>query len=90
MIGPIKRYTSYSKLNDDSAGYLVLHADHLASHQYDEAKERAAFEAEFKARSPLTSLHRDTYGRYIVESVQSEWAGWLRCAKSRAKAAGCE
>jgi hypothetical protein len=79
-------------LSNATVGSVVLHADHLAAmaaaSAFDEDKERALFEAGLKDRGPLTSLHRNTHWRYIVESVQSEWQGWLACAKARAKAGG--
>ena len=65
---------------------VVLHADHLASHAYDEAKERALFEAENSA----FRLSRKGLGAYEVDFVEGMWFGWIACAKSRAKAAGGE
>lgn len=94
MSAQIKRYTSYSKLNDDGDGYIVLHTDHLAAiaaaSAYDEEKERALFEGEF----PYVS-HSGSYDswvsrwKYTHGAVDSLWVGWLACAKARAKAAGC-
>jgi hypothetical protein len=70
----------------------VLYADHLASHAYDEAKERALFEAYVSSLQPMVP---DKYfvhfvcGEYAREDVQEPWLVWVACAKSRAKAAGC-
>jgi hypothetical protein len=64
---------------------VVLHADHLASHEFDEDKERELFEAEFK-RHKLD--RQDDYGFYVELYVETLWQGWLRCAKSRAKRFG--
>lgn len=64
---------------------VVLHTDHIASHAYDEAVERKAFEAEVQYRQ---YLERYKDGSYKTEWVETRWQGWLACAKSRAKRAG--
>lgn len=68
-----------------SARPYVLHADHLASHKFDVDKERALFESAL----PWNRLERSRDGQYARHWIESEWQGWIRCAKSRAKAAGC-
>jgi hypothetical protein len=84
MTTPIKRYglmrgSHGGRMSDDrdtlsiDTKPYVLHADHLASHAYDEAKERAAA---FVACP--TGYDWGTF-----------WLGWKYSAKSRAKAAGC-
>jgi len=95
MSTPIKRYHVDDPMDNDyeliesSGGDIVLHTDHLASHAYDEAKERALFEAEFNTLELQGGLNSWT-GRWEYDHphVNSLWQGWLRCAKSRAKAAG--
>jgi hypothetical protein len=80
-------------------GSFVLHADHLASHAYDEEKERALFEAELVAAG--VACTRRTFGDeaedqglmdgdYYGMEARDGWRYWKACAKSRAKAAGCE
>ena len=69
---------------------VVLHADHLASHAYDEAVERKAFEAAMLDEGFRTTLEPDLDGVYMSPTAHAMWCGWLRCAKSRAKRAGGE
>jgi len=80
-------------------GECVLHADHLASHAYDDEKERALFEASTRKKWPGAPLEyrRDAlpkddprYGEYCDPVLEGAWIGWSDCAKSRAKAARCE
>jgi hypothetical protein len=80
------KYGEY-RIMELTDGDYVLHADHLASHQYDEAKERALFEAEVDLRQ---FLGKNKDGSYATEWVREGWHWWQICAKSRAKAAGCE
>lgn len=81
----IKRYLpTCDCMGQSSLGDYVLHTDHLASHAFDEAVERAAFEAEHSA----FRLVRDSCGIYEIGFVEGAWFGWLACAKSRAKRAG--
>lgn len=68
---------------DPTDRLYVLHADHLASHAFDEEKERALFEAEHSA----FRLARNGFGVYEVDFVSGLWFGWSACAKARAKAA---
>lgn len=72
---------------DDFTGeQCVLLSDHIASHAYDEAKERELFEAAFKdahGYSPL--LNWD--GSYEHGHSRGSWDGWIMCAKSRALSA---
>jgi hypothetical protein len=76
----------------DDGGDYVLHSDHLASHAFDEAKERELFEAyivsirPFLGAPPLDS-HDGVYPQFWLER---SWKSWSACAKSCAKAAGCE
>jgi hypothetical protein len=69
-----------------------LNSDHLASHQYDETKERALFEAAMMAIGMRLDWHVDDEGDavYLDDFLQGAFIGWIKCAKSRAKAAGCE
>jgi hypothetical protein len=67
---------------------VVLHTDHLASHAYDEAVERAAFEAVMLEEGFRATLEPDLDGVYMSKTVHAMWCGWIRCAKSRAKRAG--
>lgn len=72
----------------DDAGSVVLHSDHLASHAYDEAVERAAFEAAMLEEGFRATLEPDLDGVYMSPATHAMWCGWLRCAKSRAKRFG--
>ena len=74
---------------EESDGDYVLHTDHLASHAFDEAAERAEFEADFNVLELQGGLNSWT-GRweYGHPHVNSLWQGWLRCTKSRAKRFG--
>lgn len=92
-------YQPRAVMEPESLGDYVLHADHLASHAYDEAKERALFEAVTRKEWPGAPLEykRDAlpkddprYGEYCDPVLEGAWSGWSACAKSRAKAAGCE
>jgi hypothetical protein len=96
MSAPIKRYEiaqSYHSAQQSmevvAYGDYVLHADHLASHAFDEAKERELFEADMGSRGYDVSREPGLREVYAVPQVQVLWLGWARCAKSRAKAAGC-
>jgi hypothetical protein len=93
MSAPIKRFSlcaddeaeadlgkGFMCENDDGGDY-VLHADHLASHAYDEEKERVLFEAH--QDSIGASKHRAKAGNYFEQSAQAAWLGWLACAKHR-------
>lgn len=71
---------------ESSAGPFVLHEDHLASHAFDEAVERALFEAAFYVVDLAGS--RDSWSgrwKYDYGHVDDLWFGWLACAKARAK-----
>lgn len=63
----------------------VLHADHIASHRYNEKKELAAFDVwfmrEFLKYSPQAAIAFEAFKGVYLE-------GWFACAKSRAKAHG--
>lgn len=92
MIG-IKRYSVRSDMDtpyiDESPnGRVVLHTDHLASHAFDEAVERAAFEAYMIDEGYGFKLQRDNHGTYSRPGTLAVWIGWRECAKSRAKRAG--
>ena len=67
-------------------GDYVLHADHLASHAYDEAVERQAFEASYPHLTKKRCVNAPDI--YWSAMAQNHWEIWLRCAKSRAKRAG--
>jgi hypothetical protein len=92
MSATIKRYWHNPQLGfcelspiyfDDEPGY-ISHADHLASHAYDEAKERALFrECLYPAKFVAAGLGKNP-NEYEL------WLGWQLCATLRAKAAGCE
>lgn len=93
MSASIERYYNTADGNtmvDDLDGDYVLHTDHLvelkASHAYDEAVERAAFEDEY----PDLTMKRSTGDpdAYWSAMTQNRWTDWLRCAKSRAKRFG--
>jgi hypothetical protein len=55
---------------------------------FDEAKERALFEVSFGKLYDL-ELNPVTE-EYENQGDEALWCGWKACAKSRAKAAGCE
>ena len=92
-MGAIKRYYVDDPMDNDYeliesvGGDIVLHTDHLASHAFDEAVERAAFEVEYTQPS---LIKRNKCGLYQCDSVRYAWHGWEACAKSRAKRAGGE
>lgn len=91
MSATIKRYDvtiewGHGYAEEKPAGNWVDYDDHLASHAYDEAKERAAFEAQ---RQPSHCI-KFADGSYQYVDVDLKWQGWQLCAKARAKDAGCE
>jgi hypothetical protein len=90
MSALIKRFTEIPR-DETVSPECVTYADHLASHAFDEAKERELFEGDFNTLELHGGLNSWT-GRWEYDHphVNSLWRGWLRCAKSRAKAAGCE
>ena len=77
-----------AELSLEPDGDYVLHTDHLASHAFDEAVERAAFEAAMLEEGFRTTLEPDLDGVYMSPTAHAMWCGWLRCAKSRAKRFG--
>jgi hypothetical protein len=99
MSAPIKHFPIAMIAGDVEACYYT---DHLASHQYDEAKERALFIAFMKEQPDysgaieiaLTCVYEDT-GKFFYEEacsgvhLEAMFAVWAACAKARAKAAGC-
>ena len=78
---------------DDFTGeQCVLLSDHIASHSYDEAKERELFEAFAIKDAEECGLEPDgmslnSEGYYLNQNVQCAWFGWKSCAKSRAPSA---
>jgi len=63
--------------------------DHVASHAFDEAKERELFEAAAIADAEEQGIEPDGMivgedGDYVNSNVQIAWWGWKSCAKSRA------
>lgn len=79
MSATIKRYAVEFSGNvvERANGDLVAYANHQASHRYNEKKERALFETWWPS-----------VGQTIGKVAALE--AWLACAKSRAKATGCE
>ena len=61
------------------------YADHVASHDYDEAKERELFTA--FAMESFLSVHRGEVRDYLYAETETAWLGWKACAKSRARSA---
>lgn len=92
MSAPIKRYApTCDCMSNASWGDYVLHSDHIASHAFDEAKERELFEAWFtetytahRLGPRLTNCGIATDG-YADSRVDICWRGWLACARSRAE-----
>ena len=83
---------------DDFTGeQCVLLSDHMASHAYDEAKERELFESEFsyfpegiwfsKLKGMYLSVNGRIYEQGQASEMNNQWAGWKACAKSRARSA---
>lgn len=68
-------------------GEYVDYKDHIASHAYDEAKERELFEAVIDYKFLSFLLPRDETGKYRAAWVDMAWLGWSECAKSRARSA---
>ena len=91
MSAPIKTFDVLMQLTEAMATTVkcVLHTDHLASHAFDEEKERALFEADMVAEGYDVRKEPDLAGVYVGPVVHTMWQGWKRCARSRAKAAGC-
>lgn len=79
---------------DDFTGeQCVLLSDHIASHAYEEAKERKMFEVFHTIASGLegtdleTEFDRKEDGEYIYMMAADGWKYWKACAKSRARSA---
>jgi hypothetical protein len=94
MSAEIKTFDVLMQLTDSKANTAtcVLHTDHLAAmaaaSAYDEEKERGLFEAEMQSAGfSAHELSRNSIGGYRF--LSGRYAGWLDCAKARAKAAGC-
>ena len=91
----IKRYSAaYRSTNECDEGLYVLHEDHVASHAYDEAKEREMFEAFWSENMNLLEmdLHRHIYPMnsgwsYACHETNRSWMTWQACAKSHARSA---
>lgn len=93
----IKRYSAaYRSTNECDEGFYVLHEDHVASHAYDESKERELFISEFKLEGKIYYDKNtkqwlpasDTIkGFQMAERTLGCWIGWSACAKSRARSA---
>lgn len=77
---------------DDFTGeQCVLLSDHIASHAYDETKERELFEVRIQRIAVESGyqflsflLPRDDAGKYLTTWVDMAWLGWSEGAKSRA------
>lgn len=63
---------------------VVTERDHIASHAFDEEKERELFEASNPSFTTII-LCKDDDGSYMHHPVQQRWIGWIACAKSRAE-----
>lgn len=74
---------SFFAADDFTGEQCVLLSDHIASHAYDEAKERELFE---RTRNAHT-IRRNAVGDYVLPSSQDAWSGWSECAKFRARSA---
>lgn len=100
----IKRYSAaYRSTNECDEGLYVLHEDHVASHAYDEAKERELFEKSYPLDKGVTWVKgMGKTGSYAVRinsdggfwacvnaayQLQIKWEVWSKCAKSRARSA---
>lgn len=83
MSNPVRHHRAGSLAENAK---VVALADHLASHSYNEKKERKLFEAD----NPNRYHTRSTIGYYMYSATENEWQGWMACAKARAKVAGCE
>lgn len=76
-------------IGEDGEQFVRLE-DHVASHAFDEAKERELFEAVHPV--PEGVKWDAEFNRYLVNLYPGEcdseygslWDGWLACAKSRA------
>lgn len=64
---------------------VVLLSDHIASHAYDEAKERELFTA--FAMEHFLNVHKLENVDYFYTETRIAWAAWKACAKSRARSA---
>jgi hypothetical protein len=61
---------------DNKAGTLVHYADHLASHAFDEPKERELCRAEWEAGNSASHFEPVPFPDF--------WSGWKACAIARA------
>lgn len=76
-------------------GEYVKYADHIASHAYDEAKERELFESRWGFTNEEQEIYfipeLNCYGSARVNDAannkSSAWYWWQACAKSREGAA---
>ena len=73
-------------------GEYVKYADHIASHAYDEDKERELFEAyALEILGPYFMKPQDCLtrsgGTYTYGQPATAWCAWQACAKSRAQSA---
>ncbi len=73
-------------------GEYVDYKDHIASHAYDEAKERELFEAfALEILGPYFMRPQDCLtrsgGTYTYGQPATAWCAWQACAKSRARSA---
>lgn len=87
----IRRYSeSYYEAFEDEDGDYVKYADHVASHAFDEGKERALFEGFAVNRRggygnlPFFVFARRDSGEYLDGTAELAWEGWKACAQQRA------
>ena len=85
----IKQYSpTCDCMSQASWGDYVLHADHLASHAYDDSKEQALADQFIKAQQ--ARLAKGGHAPLTRTEESAMRGAWKECARSRAKAAGCE
>lgn len=80
---------SFYAADDFTGEQCVLLSDHIASHAYDEAKERELFCLWSSMHEYLggCTLHTGTDGLFADVDLQCAWESWKACAKSRDRSA---
>ena len=73
----IRRFSeSYYEAFEDEEGDYVKYADHVASHAFDETKERDLARAAWELRNTISHFEQAPFPDF--------WTGWKACAQQRA------
>lgn len=85
---------SFFAADDFTGEQCVLLSDHIASHAYEEAKERELFELNHevpdgvyfsKEKNEYRSMNMRGFEILACEDLTPKLKGWQACAKSRAR-----